>query len=101
MTISALVCVLQLPEPSGGDLASDLHLCLPPREVPRPPRQEQDWVLFLTFSPLPLPRLLIDIWLSPPSFPGVFWKAARVGERLSPYVSLCCVAMGLTLLFLT
>ncbi|KAH6656230.1 hypothetical protein BKA67DRAFT_492890, partial [Truncatella angustata] len=23
-----------------------------------------------------------------------FWKAARVGERLSPYISLCCVAMA-------
>jgi hypothetical protein len=25
---------------------------------------------------------------------GVFWKAARVGERLSPYVSLCCLFMA-------
>ncbi|KAJ3040252.1 hypothetical protein HDV00_011230 [Rhizophlyctis rosea] len=25
---------------------------------------------------------------------GLFWKAARIGERLSPYVSLCCVIMA-------
>ncbi|KAK7532282.1 uncharacterized protein J3D65DRAFT_670901 [Phyllosticta citribraziliensis] len=25
---------------------------------------------------------------------GIFWKFARVGERLSPYVSLCCVVMA-------
>ncbi|KAI8855092.1 hypothetical protein BC829DRAFT_372894 [Chytridium lagenaria] len=25
---------------------------------------------------------------------GLFWKAARVGERLSPYVSICCIAMA-------
>ncbi|KAI4155923.1 MAG: hypothetical protein LQ340_000649, partial [Diploschistes diacapsis] len=28
---------------------------------------------------------------------GIFWKSARVGERLSPYVSLCCVAMAASL----
>ena len=27
---------------------------------------------------------------------GIFWKAARVGERLSPYVSLCCVIMAVS-----
>lgn len=25
---------------------------------------------------------------------GIFWKCARVGERLSPYVGLCCVVMA-------
>ena len=25
---------------------------------------------------------------------GIFWKCARVGERLSPYVSLCCIVMA-------
>ncbi|KAK9766476.1 hypothetical protein K7432_004422 [Basidiobolus ranarum] len=25
---------------------------------------------------------------------GLFWKAARVGERLSPYVSLACIIMA-------
>jgi hypothetical protein len=28
---------------------------------------------------------------------GVFWKCARIGERLSPYVSLACVAMAVSL----
>ncbi|KAI5844116.1 transmembrane protein [Tricharina praecox] len=27
-------------------------------------------------------------------FFGVFWKFARIGERLSPYVSLCCFVMA-------
>ncbi|KAJ0125031.1 transmembrane protein [Diaporthe amygdali] len=26
---------------------------------------------------------------------GVFWKCARIGERLSPYISICCVGMAL------
>ncbi|KAK1774858.1 hypothetical protein QBC45DRAFT_384590 [Copromyces sp. CBS 386.78] len=25
---------------------------------------------------------------------GIFWKCARIGERLSPYVSICCVLMA-------
>jgi hypothetical protein len=29
---------------------------------------------------------------------GTFWRAARVGERLSPYVSLCCMAMAVSLI---
>jgi small basic protein len=29
---------------------------------------------------------------------GLFWKAARIGERLSPYVSLACIIMGITLM---
>ncbi|EER37625.1 transmembrane protein [Histoplasma capsulatum H143] len=32
-------------------------------------------------------------------FFGIFWKCARVGERLSPYVSLCCLAMAISLFF--
>ncbi|KAK2070965.1 hypothetical protein P8C59_005423 [Phyllachora maydis] len=28
---------------------------------------------------------------------GIFWKCARIGERLSPYISLCCAAMAVTL----
>ncbi|KAK4188809.1 hypothetical protein QBC35DRAFT_182210 [Podospora australis] len=30
---------------------------------------------------------------------GIFWKCARIGERLSPYVSLCCIAMAVTVFF--
>ncbi|KAI9139723.1 transmembrane protein 167 precursor, partial [Paraphysoderma sedebokerense] len=29
---------------------------------------------------------------------GLFWKLARVGERLSPYVSLCCIVMAVSIL---
>ena len=32
------------------------------------------------------------------SFMGVFFKCARIGERLSPYVSLACLAMAVTML---
>ncbi|KAH7367311.1 hypothetical protein B0T11DRAFT_221777, partial [Plectosphaerella cucumerina] len=31
-------------------------------------------------------------------FMGIFWKCARIGERLSPYVSLFCVFMAVRLL---
>ncbi|KAL2105667.1 hypothetical protein VUR80DRAFT_7939 [Thermomyces stellatus] len=31
-------------------------------------------------------------------FAGIFWKFARVGERLSPYISICCVLMAGSLL---
>jgi hypothetical protein len=30
---------------------------------------------------------------------GVFWKCARIGERLSPYVSLCCILMAVSEIF--
>ncbi|KAK4167414.1 hypothetical protein QBC43DRAFT_311819 [Cladorrhinum sp. PSN259] len=30
---------------------------------------------------------------------GVFWKCARIGERLSPYISLLCVVMATTIFF--
>jgi hypothetical protein len=30
---------------------------------------------------------------------GLVWKASRIGERLSPYVSICCVIMALDILF--
>lgn len=28
---------------------------------------------------------------------GITWKAARVGERLSPYVAICCVLMAVSI----
>ncbi|KAF7761080.1 hypothetical protein Agabi119p4_10489 [Agaricus bisporus var. burnettii] len=31
-------------------------------------------------------------------FPGLVFKSARIGERLSPYVALACVAMAITIL---
>ncbi|KAK8759566.1 transmembrane protein 167A-like protein ksh [Amblyomma americanum] len=32
---------------------------------------------------------------------GVFWKCARIGERKSPWVAGCCVAMAVSILFWT
>lgn len=32
-------------------------------------------------------------------FRGLLWKSARVGERLSPWVAACCVAMAVHTLF--
>jgi len=32
-------------------------------------------------------------------FMGSFWKFARIGERLSPAVCVCCVLMGIRVLF--
>ncbi|RKP24201.1 hypothetical protein SYNPS1DRAFT_17520, partial [Syncephalis pseudoplumigaleata] len=31
-------------------------------------------------------------------FLGLFWKAARIGERLSFYVALSCVAMAISVI---
>ena len=31
---------------------------------------------------------------------GVFWKSARIGERLSPFVGVWCVAMAFGVLFI-
>jgi phosphoserine aminotransferase len=28
---------------------------------------------------------------------GTFYKAARVGERLSPYISICCIVMAVSI----
>jgi hypothetical protein len=33
-------------------------------------------------------------------FTGIVWKAARIGERLSPWVAVCCVIMAVHVLFL-
>ncbi|OIR57024.1 MAG: DUF1242 family protein, secretory pathway component Ksh1 [Amphiamblys sp. WSBS2006] len=30
---------------------------------------------------------------------GVFWKAARIGERLSPFVSVLCLVLGMRAIF--
>ncbi|EPS97905.1 hypothetical protein FOMPIDRAFT_1031748 [Fomitopsis schrenkii] len=31
-------------------------------------------------------------------FLGLFWMSARIGERLSPWVAMACLAMAVTLL---
>uniref|UniRef100_A0A8C5K982 Protein kish n=1 Tax=Jaculus jaculus TaxID=51337 RepID=A0A8C5K982_JACJA len=30
----------------------------------------------------------------------IFWKCARIGERKSPYVVVCCVVMAFSILFM-
>jgi hypothetical protein len=35
----------------------------------------------------------------PRRFRGLFWKFARVGERLSPWVALACLGMAFSILF--
>ncbi|XP_013994013.1 protein kish-A isoform X1 [Salmo salar] len=37
--------------------------------------------------------------LAEPILLGIFWKCARIGERKSPYVAVCCVVMALSILF--
>ncbi|CAK7327382.1 unnamed protein product [Dovyalis caffra] len=32
-------------------------------------------------------------------FRGFFWKAARIGERLSPWVAVGCFTMGVSIIF--
>ncbi|KAK9820478.1 hypothetical protein WJX72_010759 [[Myrmecia] bisecta] len=48
-----------------------------------------------TFVKLKTPSILSERT----GFRGLFWKAARIGERLSPWVALGCFAMGFTILF--
>ncbi|XP_078420750.1 protein kish-A isoform X1 [Cetorhinus maximus] len=31
---------------------------------------------------------------------GIFWKCARIGERKSPYVGICCIVMAFSILFI-
>ncbi|KAH9281192.1 Protein kish-A [Echinococcus granulosus] len=31
-------------------------------------------------------------------FTGTFWKCARIGERKSPYVAICCLSLALLVL---
>ncbi|CCA70139.1 hypothetical protein PIIN_04078 [Serendipita indica DSM 11827] len=40
-----------------------------------------------------MPRLLDA---NKEGFPGMFWKCARIGERLSPWVALACLIMAST-----
>ncbi len=52
--------------------------------------QEQGWVLALCLDGTrPSAH-------STSRFLGIFWKCARVGERLSPYISICCVFMAVS-----
>lgn len=46
-----------------------------------------------------LKALYPSLLASRDGFRGLFWKAARIGERLSPWVSVACIAMGVSVLF--
>uniref|UniRef100_K3ZAR8 Protein kish n=10 Tax=Paniceae TaxID=147428 RepID=K3ZAR8_SETIT len=48
-----------------------------------------------TYIKMQFPAILNDRT----GFRGFFWKAARIGERLSPWVSFGCLAMGISTLF--
>lgn len=48
-----------------------------------------------TYVKLKAPTLLND----KTGFRGLFWKFARVGERLSPWVSLACICMAVNVAF--
>ncbi|PVH66097.1 hypothetical protein PAHAL_1G148100 [Panicum hallii] len=48
-----------------------------------------------TYLKMHFPSLLIRRT----GFRGFFWKAARIGERLSPSVAIGCSVMGISILF--
>jgi len=52
-----------------------MHKCLPL------------WIAISTGSHISLAALIASMF-------GIFWKFARIGERLSPYVSICCIVMA-------
>ncbi|KAG1675331.1 hypothetical protein FOA52_016005 [Chlamydomonas sp. UWO 241] len=57
-------------------------------------------VVLLTICTCTYVKLMRPAMLSQKEgFKGLFWKAARVGERLSPSVGIACVMMGLSILF--
>lgn len=47
-----------------------------------------------TYVKCKAPRLMAE----KTGFRGLFWKAARIGERLSPWVALACILMGVAIL---
>jgi len=55
------------------------------------PRYPQSWIAISMGSQFWISGLM-DRML------GIFWKFARIGERLSPYVSICCILMAVRLL---
>ncbi|XP_071700852.1 uncharacterized protein [Rutidosis leptorrhynchoides] len=48
-----------------------------------------------TFLKLQFPAILEE----KTGFRGFFWKAARIGERLSPWVAFGCFTMGVSIIF--
>jgi len=57
-------------------------------------------VVLLSICTCTYVKLLAPNLLDPyrTGFRGLFWKAARIGERLSPWVSICCIIMSISVL---
>lgn len=92
----------QVPDLPPGRAPIHLHLHIYPRRLPSLARSQQDRVSRGTLygsAHLALRshlRMLSNQMLTDGSPLGTFWRAARIGERLSPYVSLCCAAMAVS-----
>lgn len=95
------VCPLQLPISPLGDPPAHLHERIRPPDLPLHHGQEQGWVRpssVTTGSALGEDkRDETRLTRFPDSFMSIFWKSARIGERLSPYISICCVFMAVRL----
>jgi len=82
----------QLPVATPGAFTIHLHLDVHALRLPGHHGQEQGRVRNTSQSESCLAADPIN------SVMAVFWRAARIGERLSPYVSICCVAMAVSIL---
>ncbi len=75
------------------------HLRIRPPALPRHPRPEQDRVSLHVAQGHRVYWCNTDADLDLiHRITGIFWKCARIGERLSPYMSLCCGVMAVRLL---
>ncbi|PON20506.1 hypothetical protein TGAM01_v210608 [Trichoderma gamsii] len=89
-------CAFQLQVPSTRHLAIDLHerLCPPFHPGYHGPEQERVCNKPIYYTSYSGPKA--NNW--PYRVMGIFWKCARIGERLSPYISICCVIMAVRVL---
>nr|XP_010318674.1 protein kish isoform X1 [Solanum lycopersicum]XP_010318675.1 protein kish isoform X1 [Solanum lycopersicum] len=53
------------------------------------------WICTCTYVKMHFPALLEQRT----GFRGFFWKAARIGERLSPWMAVGCLTMGVSIIF--
>jgi hypothetical protein len=84
-------CNIQFPVPSTSPPSVHLHQYICTLNHAWHHGQKQRRVILVHHS---LTRLLFTYVVS--SFLGIFWKCARVGERLSPYISICCILMAVS-----
>ncbi|VVB17033.1 unnamed protein product [Arabis nemorensis] len=87
------VSFIQFPFVSDGGAACDLHLHLSEDAVPCHFGAE-NWVCVPFFREIGFIELWKPVIIFKRLFRGFFWKAARIGERLSPWVSVGCFMMG-------